>query len=204
MRYHYIVKVLTLVFILTFISSFIPGNPQAQQNQKSANAGKQSGTTGEELLTVTLKAPEDKLHQTYLGIGDKNFNIADIAARVVLVEIFSMYCPHCQKDAPNMNAFFSLVKKSNSYRDRIKLIGIGVGNSAFEVDFFRKNYSIEFPLLPDQDFKIHKLLGGVRTPYFIGFKLLKDGSASVFLSEAGGDREPESFLQQIIQQAELK
>ncbi|MBF0259788.1 MAG: TlpA family protein disulfide reductase [Desulfamplus sp.] len=177
---------------------------------------------GLQLSTVDFEPPDNVVHQAYLGLNrknlsDKTFNINDINADVVLVEIFSMYCPHCQKDAPNMNAFFNLIQKNESYRDRIKLIGIGVGNSAFEVDFFRKTYNIEFPLFSDPDFRIHKLLGGVRTPYFIGIKKLKNGpqtvdgsktvldnSLKVFLSESGGERQPEAFLQQIIKQADLQ
>ncbi len=215
MRYHYISIVLAVFVTLTFTSSFILGDLQAQQNQKSVTAGKESATaenkpataekksatTGEELLTVKLQAPENKLNQAYLGINGETFNISDISASVVIVQIFSMYCPHCQRDAPNMNNFFNLIQKSESYKDKIKLIGIGVGNSLFEVDFFRKTYSVEFPLLPDQDFKIHKLLGQVRTPYFIGFKRLKDGSLKLFMSESGGDREPQVFIEQIIKQA---
>ncbi|MBF0469373.1 MAG: TlpA family protein disulfide reductase [Desulfamplus sp.] len=224
MSSHYI-RMLFIAIISACISFFISEDIQAQPKDPM---------TGIQLSTVDFEPPENMAHQAYLGVsrqnpGDKTFDINDINADVVLVEIFSMYCPHCQKDAPNMNAFFNLIQKNELYRDRIKLIGIGVGNSAFEVDFFRKTYNIEFPLFPDPDFKIHKLLGGVRTPYFIGIKRLKNGSQTVdssqkadssqkvdssqtvsdnslkvFLSESGGERQPEVFLQQIIKQADLQ
>lgn len=193
MSYYYITKLL-IVFTLV-ISSFITADLQAQP---------QKAMVGDALLNVALEAPESRKQRNYLGINSKTFHISDITATVVLVEIFSMYCPHCQKDAPNMNVFFNLLEKNGPYRDKIKLIGIGVGNSPFEVDFFRKTYTIEFPLFSDPDFNIHKLLGGVRTPYFIGIRRLQDGSSRIFLSEAGGEREPKAFLEQIIKEAKLK
>ncbi|MBF0411579.1 MAG: TlpA family protein disulfide reductase [Desulfamplus sp.] len=202
MRYHYYVSViLALIFTLTFTPLFGIKDVQAQQNQTSE---KESATKGESLSNVIFNSLNNISYQQYLDAGDKNFKLADINADVILVQIFSMYCPHCQRDAPNMNNFFNLIQKSESYKDKIKFIGIGVGNSEFEVEFFRKTYSVEFPLLPDQDFKIHKLLGEVRTPYFIGFKKIKDGSLKLFMSESGGDREPKAFLEQIVKQADIK
>ncbi|MBF0209329.1 MAG: redoxin domain-containing protein [Desulfamplus sp.] len=192
MRYK--IDISLIIVTLIFVLSFTIKNLDAQQNQKSNNV------VGDGLIGANLQLPDNDFYKSYLKITGKSFTISDIAADIVIVQIFSMYCPHCQKDAPNMNSFFNLLKNSESYKDRIKLIGIGAGNSAFEVDFFRKTYLVEFPLLDDQDFKIHKLLGEVRTPYFIGFKRLKDGSLKIFLSEAGGDREPKAFLDQIIKQ----
>lgn len=195
MRSHYITKALIVLTLITISST---GTDLCAQADTSKNP------VGEELFNVTLELPETSGHKSYLGIDGNSFQVSDIHAEVVVVEIFSMYCPHCQKDAPNMNAFFSLLKQSELYKDKIKLIGIGVGNSLFEVDFFRKTYSIEFPMFPDPDFAIHKLLGGVRTPYFIGIRKLKDGSARIFMSESGGGREPEAFLEQIIEKSELE
>lgn len=160
---------------------------------------------GEQLLSITLQAPEKKGDADYLGIeGSGEFRLSDIACDVLLVEIFSMYCPHCQKEAPNLNEFFRLLRKSVPYKERIKMIGIGVGNSAFEVNYFRKQYDIKFPMFPDQDFAIHETLGEVRTPYFIGLKFEDDGSATVFLSEAGPRGKPDVFFHDLIQRSGLE
>lgn len=91
--------------------------------------------------------PENESNREYLGLCGKQetTTLGRIGAEVLIVEIFSMYCPHCQKHAPKANELFHAIEGSDKYRGRIKLIGIGVGNSAFEVDIFRQKYAPPFP-----------------------------------------------------------
>ncbi|MCP4668379.1 MAG: TlpA family protein disulfide reductase [Deltaproteobacteria bacterium] len=149
--------------------------------------------------------PGNPAHRDYLGLsaGDL-FTIPKIRASVVIVEIFSMYCPYCQREAPAVNSLYKRIGKSPKLKDKIKLIGIGAGNSSFEVGIFRKRYHIPFPLFPDEDFSIHTCIGEVRTPYFIVIKIHPDGSHKVIYSELGGLKEVNHFLQLILDLSGLK
>ncbi|MFH2120570.1 MAG: TlpA family protein disulfide reductase [Pseudomonadota bacterium] len=102
------------------------------------------------LPKIILPVPADQGYKKYLGLkGEGTFLVPQIKAKVVLIEIFSMYCPHCQKDAPVVNDLFSKIVGDGTLKDVIKLIGIGVGNSDFEVDFFRKTYNIRYAHVAD-------------------------------------------------------
>lgn len=133
-----------------------------------------------------------------------NFNLPKPKDGVVIIEIFSMYCPYCQREAPNVNKLYDKIQANGNLKSKIRLVGIGVGNSAYEVDVFRKKYSVRFPLYSDGDFKIHKSLGEPRTPYFIGVKINPDGSHSVFYSKLGELGDVDAFLAEMIRLSGLK
>jgi len=156
-------------------------------------------------MDFLLSAPITEIHKQYLGLSsDKDFSLGQIKAQVVILEIFSMYCPICQRGAEGVNALFRLIQSKPALKDKIKIIGIGAGNSTFEVDFFREKYSIEFPLFSDTNFLIHKKVGQVRTPHFFGLSLKGKGSIEIFYSKTGEFSSPESFLQTILTESGIK
>jgi peroxiredoxin len=153
---------------------------------------------------IELLKPINSAELKYLGLsGSGIFKIQQVKADVVIIEIFSMYCPYCQGEAPNINNLFTLIEKNPALKNKIKIIGIGINNSLFETDIFKNKYKIAFPLIPDGDFKLHKIIGEVRTPYFIVVKL-KGGKTEVIYSKLGALGDNKAFLEKIIKSAGLK
>ena len=121
---------------------------------------------------------------------------------MAIVQVFSMYCPYCQAEAPNVNRLYDKIEGDPSLKEKIKLIGIGAGNSPFEVGVFKKKYNVRFPLIPDKDFKIYNLIGEVRTPYFIAIRINPDGSHRVIYSRLGALGDVDKFLEELSKLAE--
>jgi len=160
---------------------------------------------GDVLPDMKITVPQNATDRSYLGLERSGFfTIPQIKATIVIIEIFSMYCPYCQKEAPEINRLYSIIQGNPDLKDKIKLIGIGAGNSSFEVKVYKKKYNVPFPLFPDEDFSIHKCIGEVRTPYFLGVKINDDGTHRIFYSQLGKFKGAESFLELMLRESGLK
>ena len=98
---------------------------------------------------------------------------------------------------------YRIIESDKRFKGRVKLVGIGVGNSAFEVGYFKKTYNIPFPLFPDGNFRIHKMIGEVRTPFFICIRIMDDGSHKVFYSKVGGAKNADQLIKMLLQDSGL-
>ena len=160
--------------------------------------------TSDVLASIELLVPQDQSAKNYLGLTEgESFTISQIETQVVIIEIFNMYCNNCQNEAPRVNELYQAVNNDANLKGTIKMIGIGVGNTPLEVEVFKKTYGVPFPLFPDEDYSIHKAIGEVRTPYFIGLKINADKSLSVFHAKEGGFQDATQFLKQLVTAAGL-
>ncbi len=172
---------------------------------KAIHASDGTAAKGDPFPAATLSVPEKENEKEYLGLkGKGQFDIAQIKAELLIIEIYSMYCPYCQKEAPTVNKLYELINGREDIRDRIKLIAIGAGNTPFEVDIFRKQYNVRFPLFPDESFAIHKKIGEVRTPYFFVLKMNPDGSNILVYSKVGSIQDAGQFLEMILKESGLQ
>ena len=191
MKRNLMLFVLMTVFFLT-ASSFIHAADKPPQK-------------GESLPVINLPIPKSPDEKSYLGLsGVGSFKIPQIKAKAVIIEIYSMYCPYCQKDAPGINELYTLIENDPDLKKKVKLIGIGAGNTPFEVGVYKKTYAVPFPLFPDQDFTIHKACGEVRTPYFIVVKINEDGSHLIVHSQLGEYPGAKPFLEIVLKSSGLQ
>lgn len=185
---------LFIVTVLLFSSLFFPALATNKPPEK-----------GERLPVINLPVPKNTDEREYLGLsGSGLFKIPQIKAKTVIIEFFSMYCPICQKDAPGVNELYRLIEKNPDIKNKVKLIGIGAGNSPYEVEVYKKTYDVPFPLFPDKDFVIHQACGEVRTPYYMVVKMNDDGTPQIVHSQLGDYPGAEKFLELVLNASGLK
>jgi peroxiredoxin len=150
---------------------------------------------GGTLPVISLQVPKDPAEKMYLGLsGSGFFRIPQIKAQAVVIKIFNLYCPVCQSTAAAMTELYHQIENNPNFKNRVKLIGIGAGNSPLEVEVFKETYKVPFPIFADEDFRIHKVLGEVRTPFFVALKMEKDGSHEIVHTHLGGLTKTGAFL----------
>lgn len=121
---------------------------------------------------IELPMPAGEEEKDYLGLsGTGNFKTGQIKTQVLLIEVYSLYCPHCQRSAAQVNDLFRLIQESPDLKDRIKIIGVAANNSNYEVNSYRERYKVLFPLFPDLSLEITQKLDVRGTPSFIGLKV---------------------------------
>jgi len=190
------VKKILMPLLAIIISFSVPSSSTLASNPPSK---------GDVLPVINLPIPKNPDEKAYLGLsGAGTFRIPQIKAKVVILEVFSMYCPYCQKDAHRINEMYQVIENNPDLKNKIKIIGIGAGNSPFEVEVFKKTYHVSFPLFSDKDFSIHKLLGEVRTPYFLVIKINDDRTYQIVHSQLGDFQGAEPFLELVIKSSGLK
>lgn len=160
---------------------------------------------GDAFPALKFAVPSQAGHARYLGLAasQEPFALGQIKASHLLVEVFSMYCTFCQADAPQVNQLLELIKQQD-LEGKLKVVGLGAGNSEYEVGVFRKKYKVDFPLLPDADFSAHQALGQPRTPFFILLKLSGQEPPQVLYTHLGAIGPPQEFLDTLKQKAGLK
>jgi peroxiredoxin len=142
---------------------------------------------GGKLPAISLPIPKDSNEKIYLGLsGGGFFKIPQIKSKGVLIKIFNLYCPICQSTAAAMAEIYHQIENNPDLRGKLKLIGIGAGNNLLEVEAFKHNYNVPFPIFADENFRIHQALGEVRTPFFIAVKIEGNLPPEILQTHLGG------------------
>ncbi len=178
----------------------------AATDQRAAEPPKPEGPVAIDSLDIPLPRPSSESDAAYLGLSDGtgNFRMNQIRARVLLIEVFDMYCRFCQGMAPTVDEVYEINLRSG-FGDQVKMIGIGRMNTALEVSAFREKYDVKFPLFPDKELSITRALQAQDegTPHFIVIRMDPGGGARVVHTKTGAFEDPQAFYDVVLERSGL-
>ena len=113
---------ITCLILLVFIILRITGGPAYGTEEEGDDRGVSVGMI---LPKIELPPPGSEKDQQYLGLKDlEAFSFSAISSKLIVLEIFSVYCPHCRMQAPKLNKLYNLIHHEPELSSRIKIIGI--------------------------------------------------------------------------------
>lgn len=143
---------------------------------------------------ITIPAPDSVQAQQYLGLKDMEpFPLSSINSKIVIIEFFNALCPHCHANAPIVNKLYKIIQDDAGLRD-VKIVGIAVGSDKPQVDAYRKNFKVPFPLFIDDGFAISAAMGGVDTPTTM---VLATIDGKVYATHVGVIKDFDGFLKEL-------
>jgi hypothetical protein len=129
---------------------------------------------------IPMKPISNEADRIYLGLAnDQFFSTNDIKTDLILVEIMNTNCVSCKKQAVIYNELFSLIESDPAAKSRIKMIGIAVGNSDKEIQAFKDQFMILFPIVGDPQYMVWDATGRSRTPLSVFVRQAGPGNTGV-------------------------
>jgi peroxiredoxin len=195
----HILILLVFSFTVILFTAYAEAKMFAQATEKKYSTDKAG------LPEFQLPVPQSDTERKYLGLpaGKKTFKVNDIKARIVIIEVFSFYCPICQPQAALVNELYNKIQSRPDLKDTVKMIGIAATNTPFEAQSFKETHRVPFPVFPDEDSNVAITLDIKYTPTFIGVKLDGKGSAQQFYWRPGAFKDSSQVLQEILQASGL-
>jgi peroxiredoxin len=134
----------------------------------------------------------------FLGLmkGD-TFSLNDIKGDLIVLEYMNKYCFSCQLQAPVLNQVFDAVSKDPQLRGKVKFLAIGAGNNQTEVDSFKAEKKVPFPIISDSKFLAYEAVGDPGATPFTLFLRKTDTRLIVARAKIGLTKDPEVILKGI-------
>jgi peroxiredoxin len=183
--------------LATLLIMVVAGGAAPAHGQKARKLGEGDGVFRPVALGALPGVPlRDTLspeERTYLGLGAPGpFTIGAARGDLLVVEFFNSSCYACAMMAPVMDQVWGKVDARADLKDRVRFVGIGVGNTLEQVRDFHDRYSTPFPMLADPEFAAFDALGTVEgTPYVM---LLRRGADGTITARAQVGHIPQADL----------
>jgi protein-disulfide isomerase len=152
---------------------------------------------GSVLPSIRFLSPPLPEDQKYLAVAGDTFSVKDVTCQVLLVEIINVYCPACYRQAPLFNKLFARIEQGK-LKNKVKMLAVAAGGTAAEVKYLRKDGQYAYPIVQDQTFTVHRLLGEPRTP----FTILVDKKGHVLYAHLGIIEDIDAFYDSLKQLVE--
>ena len=148
-------------------------------------------------FTLPSNLTREELKELKLPPGE-SVSLKDFTSELILIELLNVYCHTCQLQVTTFNQLWDAVQTNKQLKSKVSFLGITVGNSAKEIEKFRKSFNVNYPLLADPSKVVFDSLGnGKGTPqtYLVG----KDPSGTWFILYAhrGAATSHEMYLNKI-------
>lgn len=151
-----------------------------------------------EKAKITLPAPDSVQSEKYLGLDAvRPFNVGDVKARVVVIEFMSALCEYCSLNARVMNNVYKTIQENPQLASDVKVVAIGIASNSSELDAFKKQHAIPFPVLNDANGSIAMAMGDLPTPTTL---IVSTRSGKVLYSHIGVIWGSDGFVRQIEKQ----
>jgi peroxiredoxin len=187
---------LGLVVVMLIVWSMLGNNNNSTSTPQAANPGTTPNSQPANPQVPTPLKPGTVAPDFTLPAPDgKTYSLSQYKGKVVLLELFAPWCPHCQADAPALN------EVHEKYKDKgVQIIAVSASPwgrtleedraaqreptpiSMADVTWFRDTFKVPFPILFDKDVKVGADYGLAFYPTI--YIIDKDGKVA---SEPAGD-----------------
>lgn len=159
----------------------------------AATAGAQP-KVGDKVGDLKFNKPLSEADQKYLGLAKMGpFTLKDVKADYIMVDVFSVTCPHCIKQAPHLNKLYNLVSQNAKLKDKLKFIAAGAKNNDMQMKMWKATQKVPFPLIADMDAKVFNALKLPGTPVSV----IVDKQGKVYWVHVGAFENAEEVSKEI-------
>ena len=145
-------------------------------------------------INFNLPLPDSVQTQTYLGLSEmKAFKVSDIKAQMVIIELMSSRCPHCQANAPIMNDIYKKMQADSGLAD-VKVFAIALADDKAGLETFKKQFKTSFPVLLDESLEITHSMTGLATPTTM---IVSTEESRILFIHAGEIPDADKFIKQV-------
>jgi thiol-disulfide isomerase/thioredoxin len=119
-----------------------------------------------ELLGLNIGTAVGDLAPEFAGTtpDGQEITLSDQRGKVVLVNVFASWCGPCRVEAPHLVEVYN-----NLDREKFEFIGLNLQERSAEVEFFRDEFFIDFPLVLNEGGDLTNIYSpiGLPTTWFI-------------------------------------